>query len=210
MLASAVLGKARLLLQDVGADRWSDPDMLGWLNSGILQVIALRPDASSRRETITVVAGVEQTIPSDAIALLDVLNNVNGDGTIGRGVTLTNRDSLDQIDLNWRGAAPRATRQYLFDATLPRTFDVTPPAIAGAKLRIAVSFTPAQLTATTQAIPIPDSFEGPLIDYVCFRARMQDSDDPADQAGAANHLAAFTQALTGKTQTDTAVQPKRK
>lgn len=210
MLASQPLGKARLLLQDVGADRWSDNDLLGWLTSGVSQVIALRPDASSRRQTVTLVAGVEQSIPADAIALLDVLNNINDDNTVGRGVTLTNRDSLDQIDLNWRAAAPRATRQYMVDATTPRVFDVTPPAIAGAKLRIAVSFTPAPITAMDQVVPIPDSFEGPLIDYVCFRARMQDSDDPADQAGAANHLAAFTQALTGKTQTDTAVQPKRK
>jgi hypothetical protein len=210
MLASQPLGKARLLLQDVGGDRWSDPDMLGWLTTGVSQVIALRPDASSRRETIVLVAGVEQTIPADAIALLDVLHNVNTDNTVGRGVTLTNRDSLDQIDLNWRGAAARPTRQYMVDATTPRTFDVTPPALVGAKLRIAVSFTPAPITALGQTVPIPDSFEGPLIDYVCFRARMQDSDDPADQAGAANHLAAFTQALTGKTQTDTAVQPRRK
>ncbi|MNQ53724.1 hypothetical protein D3C85_677720 [compost metagenome] len=210
MLASQPLGKARLLLQDVGADRWTDSDLLGWLTSGVSQVIALRPDASSRRQTITLVAGVEQSIPADAIALLDVLNNINDDDTVGRGVTLTNRDSLDQIDLNWRAAAPRATRQYMVDATTPRTFDVTPPAVLGAKLRIAVSFTPAPITTMGQTVPIPDSFEGPLIDYVCFRARMQDSDDPADQAGAANHLAAFTQALTGKTQTDTAVQPKRK
>lgn len=213
MLASAILSAARRLLKDPGKVRWPDADLLGWLNAAQRQVVSVRPDAKSQRADLVMVAGIEQTIPANGIALLSVLHNVDKTtGALGRVVTLTTRDELNAADVNWTFATPRPlTRQYVYDPDTPKVFEVWPPAIAGNKLRIAYSVLPTDCTlAADSLIDVPDLYESALTDLVCFRAYMEDSDDPADNGRAANHLAAAMQSLTGKTQSDQAAQPKRK
>ncbi len=213
MLASAILGAARRLLKDPGKVRWSDVGLLGWLNAAQRQVVSVRPDAKSMRADLVLAAGIEQAIPANGIALLSVLHNVDKTtGALGRVVTLTTRDELNAIDVNWPGSAAKAiTRQYVYDPDTPRVFEVWPPAIAGNKVRISYSVLPTDCTlAADSMIDVPDIYESPLTDLICVRAYMEDSDDPADKSRAADHMAAAMQALTGKTQTDQAVQPKRK
>lgn len=213
MLASVILAAARRILKDPGKDRWSDAGLLGWLNAAQRQVVSVRPDAKSLRADLVLVAGIEQSIPPNGIALLSVLHNVDKtSGARGRVVTLTTRDELNAIDVNWPAGTPKPlTRQYTYDPDTPRTFEVWPPAVAGNKLRIAYSVLPTDCTSAADSlIDVPDLYESALTDLVCFRAYMEDSDDPADGGRAANHLAAAMQSLTGKTQSDQAVQPKRK
>ncbi len=212
MLASAILTAARRLLKDPGKARWSDVALLGWLNAAQRQVVSVRPDAKSKRADVVVVAGIEQSIPADGITLLSVLHNVDPvDGSLGRAITLTTRDELNASNLNWTKATPQdTTRQYLFDPDTPKVFEVTPPANAGNKVRISYSVLPTDCAGIGDAIDLPDLYESALTDLVCFRAYMEDSDDGNDKARAADHLAAAMQSLTGKTQTDQAVYPKRK
>lgn len=214
MLAQVIITAARKLLGDRSGVRWSDPDLLEWLNAGQRQVVAVRPDAKSKKATVTLVAGIEQALPSDGTRLLSVLHNMRTTGettTPGRVITLVNRDELNMIDVNWTLATASTTLQhYVYDDDAPKSYEVWPPAVAGTKARINYAVLPADCATTGAPIDLDDIYEGALTDWVCYRAYMQDSDDNQDGGRAANHLAAFMQALTGKSQSDQAYVPKRK
>lgn len=211
MKASVILAAVRRLLTDSAAQRWTDADLLRWLSAAQRQVAVVRPDASAKRATVSLADGIEQQLPADGTKFLSALHNVNADDTLGRGVTLTTRDELNTSRPGWTGDVPAdRVRQYTFDPDTPLMFEVWPPAIAGTKLRIAYAFAPPELTATTSDLGVPDTYEGPLTDFVCARCYMEDSDNASNKGRAADHMAVAMQALTGKAQTDGAAMPKRK
>lgn len=206
MKASDVIAGARKLLVDSTGVRWTNLDLLGWVDEAQLQVVAVRPDANSKRADLTLVGGIEQSIPGDGTRLLSVLHNVGG-----RVITLVSRNELSSVDVNWPASPARgAQRHYMFDPDTPKVFEVWPPAIAGSKARISYAVIPAKVTALTDDLTLDGIYLPSLTDWVCYRAYETDSDDPSDVSRAANHLAAFMQALTGKSQSDVAYEPKRK
>lgn len=211
MLASDIITSARILLTDPDKVRWEDSTLLRWLNAGQRQVCAVRPDAKALRLDATLVDGVEQSIPAQGWKLLSVLHNVAADGTRGRAITLITRDELNAIDLNWPAADGRdVTRHYAVDEDNPRAFEVWPAAIAGNKVRVNIAALPADCATLESPIDLSDIYEGALVDWVCFRAYNQDSDDAQDGSLANVHLQSFMTALTGKTQADASTAPKRK
>ncbi len=206
MLASRVIGQARILLKDPGKVRWSDSTLLGWLNGAQLQVVAVRPDAKATKVDLELVEGVEQSIPANGTRLLDVVRNVGG-----RAITLISRDDLTAFDPDWYTAGPAPmVKHYTFDSNDPKAFEVYPPAADGAKARVLYAAIPTDCASLAANIDLDDIYEGPLIDWVCYRAWAEDGDSVADGGRAANALATFMQALTGKTTSDQAARPARK
>lgn len=206
MKASRIISQARILLKDAAAVRWTDPELLGWLNGAQLQVVAVRPDANAKKVDLVLVAGVEQSIPAGGTRLLDVIRNA-----AGRAVTLIVRDQLSAFNPDWyTTAAATAVKHYLFDDSDPKSFEVYPPAIAGATLRVLYAAIPADCTALDSDIALDDIYEGPMIDWVCYRAWLKDGDATADASRAAGALGTFMQALGVKTQSDQATRPTRK
>lgn len=206
MKASRVIGQARILLKDADAVRWTDAELLGWLNGAQLQIVAVRPDAKATKADLTLEEGVEQRIPAGGTRLLDVIRNVGG-----RAITLINRDQLNEFDPDWYIADPTdQQKHYTFDASDPKSFEVYPPATAGNKVRILYAAVPTDCPTLDNDIDLDPIYEGPLIDWVCYRAWIKDGDNSTDAPRAANALATFMQALTGKTQSDQASTPARK
>lgn len=211
MKAKVVLDAVRRLLTDAASVRWDDQALLLWLNAGQRQIAGVLPSASARRATIAKVAGIEQTIPADGIRLLSVLHNVNTDNSLGRGITVVTRSEMNDIRLSWPGTAASAvTKHIVYDDDEPKAFEVWPPSLVGAKLRLVYSALPVDCESSESELGIDGIYEGPLTDWICFRCYMEDSDDGADGQRAANHLAAFQQALGVKAETDKTAVPKRK
>ena len=204
MLASDIIGKARILLSDAGKVRWPDPEMLGWLNSAQLQIVVVRPDALSAKADLSLVAGVEQTLPAGALRLLDIIRNVSG-----RGITLVNRDRLTALNRTWFVQAQQdVIKHFTFDNNDPRSFHVFPPASTAAKVRVLYAARPSDCATLASTLGVDDTFEGPLIDFICYRAWAKDGDSAADSQRSANALQAFMTSLTGKTQADAAATPR--
>ncbi len=206
MKASRVVSQARILLKDPAGVRWTDAELIGWLNGGQLQIVAVRPDAKATLVDLALVDGVEQSIPATGTRLLDVVRNVGG-----RAVTLISRDHLNAFDPDWySGAKAAAVKHYTFDDSAPKLFEVYPPAQAGIKVRALIAVLPKDCGALTDDIDLDDIYEGPLIDWVCYRAWFKDGDATADASRSASALNAFSQALGIKTQSDQATRPARK
>ena len=206
MLASHVIGEAAKLLNDLGHVRWSVADKLSWLNAAQRQIVAVRPDASATKADLVLAAGPEQSIPFGGTKLLDVIRNIDG-----RAVTLISRDQLTALNSGWFTVRPaRVIQHYTFDANDPKSFHVYPPAEAGVTLRVLYAALPQECATVNAPIALDDIYEGPLIDWICYRAWSVDGDSPTDAPRAANALATFMQALTGKTQSDQGTEPRRK
>lgn len=203
--AQVIIDKAQLVLQDSAAVRWTEAELLGWLNDGQREIVALRPDARSVIGTVTLVAGTLQTIPSTGYQLLDVLRNMGSSGTTpGRAIRQVPAELLDSQLPTWHtSTSSDTTVHYVYDARVPKRFYVWPPANAGQKLEISYSTFPTDVAANA-AIDLDDIYANPLMDYILYRAFSKDF----EQAGTADKAAAarqsFENSLGLKAQADAA------
>src|SRR5690606_31813994 len=147
-------------LNDAAHARWSVPELLEYLNSGLTQLVTVRPDANAHRRVVNLASGASQTIPADAMLLLDVVCNVPSGRSVRGPVEY---ETLKAAAPFWR-ASDRAVdvRDYAYDATRDkRRFEIFPPAIAGSMLEIEISVKPATLTSTSapwDVFPLDDEY----------------------------------------------------
>lgn len=205
MLASKIITPAWALLQDIDSTRWPAEEMFGWLNAGVREIAVMRPDVMSQTVRHALIEGTRQTIPADAVKLIEVIRNASG-----RPVSLIkDRRLLDVSAPNWhRMAAAAEIRQFLFDLRDSDVFYVYPPARAGAEVDMVVALLPPPVTALDSEVGVPDIYESALLDYVMYRALTKDSEYAANAALAAAHYQAFAVALAGDLQASIAAGPR--
>lgn len=208
MLASDIISRARIVLNDADAVRWLDTELLSWINDGQRVIALVRPDASVSNTTVTLAAGTKQTIPSDGMRLLDVVRNIGADGAGGRTVRHVDRDVLDTQNISWHTEAQSATvKNYVYDNRDPKTFYVYPPATSAAKLEIIYSKYPTDCVATSSNLAVPDIYQDPLLNYVLHRAYSKDAEFSANFQLSATYLQVFQAMLGIKTAKDAAFSP---
>lgn len=195
-----IISAVRVILQDPTAVRWTDAELAMWLNAGVRDVVALRPDIAADYRDVPLVAGFSQKLPNDCTRLLDVVINTGG-ATKTTVVPITRR-VLDVQFPNWANEpASAVTKHIIYDERSPTSFFVYPPAVAGNKLMMLCSITPAPVeaqgavTAPGQTINMPVRMMNSLIEYVLYRAFSKDAEDENYVSRAAAHLALFKGAL---------------
>lgn len=208
MLASDIIDRARIVLNDADGIRWLDAEMLKWINDGQRVIALVRPDASVGNSTLTLAAGTKQSIPNDGLRLLDVVRNIDGSGNGGRVVRHVDRDVLDTQNPTWHSETGVATvKNYIYDNRDPKTFYVYPPALATSKVEIVYSKNPTDVTATSSTVAIADIYADPLLNYVLHRAYSKDAEFAQNFELSANYLAIFQAMLGIKTSKDAAYSP---
>ncbi len=209
MIASDVLNRIRILLNDTVAVRWSNDELLSWLTDGQRALAMVRPDASGVRQAVTLVAGTRQTLPADCSRLFEVSRNLSATGAPGRGITYVERDALESMAPNWHAATASATiRHYVYDGRDKAYFYVYPPAVANTQVELFYSKIPAAVTTTTATLEVPDMYLDALVNYVAYRAYSKDAEFGANAALASNYLSLFTALVGAKTKTDVAFSPE--
>lgn len=177
--ASVIIARARDVLIDAGATRWTDAELMRWLSDGQRAVVSAVPAASSARQTMALAAGTLQTLPAGSYMLLTVdRNNGAANGSLpGRAVRLITRDVLDNFNPDWHSATPQLLVQsYTYDPDTPLNFYVSPPSDGAGFLDVVISALPAEITATNQNISVDEIYQTPLVDYLLYRAFLKDSD----------------------------------
>jgi hypothetical protein len=205
MLAAKVaIDGATRLLHDADNTRWSRADLLAWLNQGQRQIVLVRPDAKTARGEITLIEGIDQTIPAEGLRLLRITRNVGG-----RAVTLISEEQLTDYDPTWPTAAAKSVvKHYMHDPREPKAFQTYPPALAGSKVQGVWSLSPVDCANEDSAMDLDAIYEPALVDYILHRAYARDSEDAANAQLAALHRDNFMLALTGKTESDAAGDPR--
>jgi len=213
ILGSTIIDKAELILLDTTNVRWTEAELLGWLNDAQREVTLLKPDTNVTTAEYPLIAGTKQTIPdgtssyqnSDSatldagIVLIGVKRNMGTNGTTpGRAITIIDMRIMDTNNPDWHSDTEAAeTIHYMFDIKNPKVFYVTPPQPASAfgYVEVAYSSIPADLAAASSAITLDDIYSNVLLDYVLYRAYQKDADYAKDNARVQGYYSSFMGAL---------------
>ena len=118
----SVIDRVQTVLQDTTGVRWPVvAELVLWVNDAQREVALMKPDASAKNETVTLVAGTKQSIPTTGNRLLKVVRNMSAasNGTGKRSV---------RLGLSWR-IRQCVPRDYLLikpDYSCPKRQPVDP------------------------------------------------------------------------------------
>lgn len=204
IVASSLIAKASLLLQDPTNVRWSASEMLDWLNDAQRQIVLLIPEANVVAATLTPVAGTKQVLPTDAARLVRVVRN-----TGGAAIRLVDQAALDAANPSWHtDTAASIAKNYTFDGRSPKIFYVYPPASGSGSYDILYSQIPAPLALVSANITLDDLYGAAIVDYLLYRAFLKDAEYAAEDTRSQGAWAAFMASLTGRRDGDQLVEPK--
>lgn len=218
----SVVDKARAVLQDTTSVRWPDDELIGWVNDAQREIALIKPDASSKNETMPMVPGTKQSLPTDGLRLLRVVRNMT-DATSnigGRAIRLVSREILDAQQPEWHdpnttgeSAFGDVVKHYMYDEQDPLHFYVypgisnIPNGATIPHIEIIYSGNPADVTQMADNISIPDLYQNAILNYVLYMAYMKDAEYAGNAQRASSHYQIFTAAVTGKGQVDVITTP---
>jgi len=202
----SILNRAASLLNDEEHVRWEEAELLEWLNDG-QRVIARGPatDVYVLRDDVTAVAGTVQSLPANAIRLVDVVKNVSD----GSAIHQADYALVDMLRSTWRAATAGVAENFFYDENNPLEFEVYPPQVGGEAIEVVYNAQPGDATITGE-IAISDMYADSLIDYVAYRGFSKDTEDSAADLGRATaFFRAFLFGTGQKDATDDSVEPRR-
>lgn len=205
--AQSIIQRAQTTLQDPEGVRWSATELVMYLNDGQRALITLRNDVGAATVAFTPALGARQTLPANALALVDILGNTSGTQRVIRKVDKTQMDSTVR---DWTsGQASKVAVNFMFEPERdPRTFWLYPPAAAGASIDLLIASYPVDIpapsgtayTTVTGSISVPDQWDNALLNYVLGRAYDKDAEFGGNAQSAARFMTQFL-SQAGVTQT---------
>ena len=192
-------------LQDSTAVRWSEAELLRYINDAQREIVNFRPESSADHANVQLATGTEQTIPDVGLRLIKVVRNMSttgGSSTGARAIRLVDINILNAKEPDWHdptvtGDATHGTivKHYVFDEDDPRKYYVYPGVSGNAYVEIVYSRTPTDLANTSATIYIDDIYGNAIVDYVLYRAYMKDAEFAANSQRAGQHYQLFTASL---------------
>jgi hypothetical protein len=210
IVASSLISRASILLQDTTNIRWTQDELLGWLNDGQREIVLIKPNACVKNQALPLVAGTKQSLPDDSLSLIDVTRNLGVNGTTpGPAIRVCSREILDAQLPNWHTLAGNATvKHYMYNPMDVKHFYVYPPqpATGTAQVELIYAYSPADI-AIGAAISVDDIYATALVNYVLFRAYSKDTEYAANASLASAYYQAFTALLGAKVGGEQATDP---
>ena len=212
VLVATVFSQVRFILKDEDGVRWTDPELLTWLNNGQREVVIFKPNACVKNTAIQLAPGTKQALPADGVQLIDIPRNMGAAGTTpGAAVRLVPREILDQAAPNWHASTPSAVVvHFTYNPNDPKTFYTYPPqpATGMGYVDMVYGAMPTDCAiGTGTVITVDDIYESVLIDYVLYRAFSKDTEFAPDPSRAAFHQSAYLSALGGKVKAEAVKNP---
>lgn len=198
-----LINRVAVTVQDPTFVRWTQQELLNYLNDAQRQVVLFRPDAKTVNTSFTCAASAKQSLPAEGLRLINVLRNKDG-----RAITKVDRKVLDVQLPNWWETAVDANgvKHFIYDAIDPKNFYLFPKPTAANQIEIVYAISPVDLVITnfttdTQVISIDDIYANAIMDYMMYRAYQKDSEF-ANLNRSGLYFQAFQNALGIKTQAD--------
>jgi hypothetical protein len=212
----SVIDRVQTVLQDTTGVRWPVvAELVLWVNDAQREVALMKPDASAKNETVTLVAGTKQSIPTTGNRLLKVVRNMSAatNGTGKRSVRLVDVEVLNSQTPDWHdptvsgdAAHTNIIKHYVYEESNPRNYYVYPGVSGNAYLEIIYSSNPTTV-AQNGNLSIPDIFANAVMNYVLYMAYMKDAEFAGNADRANNHFQLFTSSVAGKGQLDAITNP---
>lgn len=206
ILASAIIDKAEIILQDTTNVRWTSDELLGWLNDAQREITLAKPETSVKTTAVLLAAGTKQTLGSgstaDAIMLLKVIRNMGTNGTTaGNAVRVVSGEILDAQRPGWHAETSTSSVQHVvYDPRNPKQYYVYPPNTGTGYVEVMYSCTPVNVATVGSTITVDDVFANAIMDYILYRAYSKDVEYAGNAQRAVAHYTAFANSLGLNTQ----------
>lgn len=228
LIASDIMRRAGILLQDEDHLRWTLPELAEWINDATRSIVLAKPSESTAIIHIELEPGTLQQVPSGTSPvpqlLMSLTRNLRQIGPPvlgGRTITPTNRGGLESAQPDWhderRVRRRRDVMQFFIDDQDPLRFWVYPGNDGTGIVEALVAVLPTPIAPTGDEtliaswdvpIGLKEIMATPMLDYVLYRA--QSKDDVAANAGRAQaHFQTFATAVGIKTSSETRGAPGR-
>lgn len=175
--AHDIICRARIVLNDEKAVRYTDERLLKFVNEAVDEVFAARPSEAVECITVSLRPGAKQSVP-DGYQFVEAvgLGGQEGEGSVGVG------NELDETMAKRFGKAPCKAPQSAGDTFTPSAvksveydltgFVVSPsvPVGVSASLEVAAVKTVRDTLNITDEIPLGHDFHASITDYVLMRA----------------------------------------
>tara|TARA_R110002012_G_scaffold173646_1_gene338432 strand:- start:13871 stop:14596 length:726 start_codon:yes stop_codon:yes gene_type:complete len=206
-------------LQDTTGVRWTEAELLRYINDAQREVVNFKPQASADHSNVQLATGTEQSIPDVALSLIKVVRNMSatgGSATGKKSIRLVDEDILNSIEPDWHdptvtgdAAHGSVIKHYVFDPDDPRKFYVYPGVKSGlnAYVELITSRSPTDLSATSSTIYIDDIYGNALVDYVLFRCYMKDSEFAGNAQRASQHYQLFLNSVSSGISSKNLINP---
>lgn len=209
MKVQDVITRVSTLLEDKDNVRWPILELTDWINDGQRTIFIARPDVSSVCESIRLVSGSRQKLPSGGIRLLDVVRNMGTDGnTPGNAIRYVDREALDTNFVNWHGDTKRSVvKNYVYDNRYPEVFYVYPPSTGSVWIEAVYTKAPAEVKNLIDVLSLPDSYFESIVNYVMYRAYSKDTELSQNPNLATMYMQMFDRLLGGQKASDLGFSP---
>lgn len=181
ILVDDVIEKASVVANDIKLVHWQIDELLAWLNEGARLLCVDKRDAYVKRAPQQLVAGAKQTLPDDAIVLLDV-RNANGP------ILTCSKSSLDAFDPTWQSRTRPTVTNYMYSSDEHPVFWVYPAQSSTPALVELVYSAYPQPPVSGDSLPVLQKYEGHLVNYLLYRMFSKDA-----ETGSAERASAYLQ-----------------
>ncbi len=182
--------------------RWTQAELIDFLNDGLVQVGTYRPDALDSTQNMTLIPGAQQTLPTGFSLLKSLDYNIGGacaDAPIIKCDLNILRSFFKKPCLPTGGDMDYRVRTYAYDPRNPRIFYVSPrvpawavPVVSYTAVQDAPVYTIANLLTP---IAIDQKYKNALISWMMMRAYEVDTESNTSARQAAEQRSHFYQML---------------
>jgi hypothetical protein len=168
-----VIVEVRKLVQDTLAPyRYSDTDLLGYTNQVIKRVALFRPDLFGTITTVSTTANTPiQSLPPDAIRLIDIFQVVDGNVVVE-----VDRETLSRTFPGWMAEAAGTPVNFMRHVKNPEQYFLYPKPVEGVQLLVEYARSPGYYTALQDIAELSDAYLPILVDGTVWLAESIDSE----------------------------------
>lgn len=189
-----IIDEARSELNDEdGANfRWSDAELLRYVNASQRVIVTLRPEANivSEEVSITGGTGIRQTLPSGGLKFVDVRNYDDGNAQMGPAIRRVELDAMNTLFPSWgyeQSDYPQTPGinsrfagvgfdNYAHDPREPKVFYLFPAYPTGEDFDVYLTYSklPTTLGTTGSTYGLANEYVDSAVAYVRYRALTKD------------------------------------
>lgn len=197
MTPASVITEARKVINDSRTPfRYSDTDLLGFVNQALKRMAIYRPDLFLQIGDISTVPGTTvQSMPSDSIRLVEIFGVKGGDT-----ITEVDRDVFDQTYPGWRNEPAGTPVNFMRHPRNPNIYFLYPSPLTKVVLLAEYAKTPADYGLNSTITAPVKAFFPTLVDGTVFLAESVD-DEHVNSGRAKLFQESFVQSLGVSLQT---------
>jgi hypothetical protein len=206
LLAGELFYSCAAELNDLGPPahvRWTEAELADYLTGGIAQLAALKPTLFTLFNAIQLGPGTVQSVPGEFTELIDVLYNLNPDGTQGERIVLASFTAARAMGrFSCVDNSPYQVRSVTIHPDNDTYFYVDPPVpelgpfpAVWALVRLGPTIIRSATDAVTMANTTPETYREPLKDWMLYRAFAKDTESVNSNELSQAHYKAFIQFL---------------